>query len=285
MWECLRPEVRHCYLTDTGVADRYGIHTRMVAGALVVDNIVNGHTTMLMVNGVSGSVYAYNFGTNLQANSGGFQVQGILTHGGTPNMNLFEGNYSPQFGLDNQWNNSAYMLSFRNRHTAVTGPGVPIGNIQAVAAMEHNRHVSVIGCVLGTTGKQDIYEVSGDSPGDSNSYDGRRIYYLGFRAGGDGNGSVYDPLVKSTLIRAANWDSATNGIVGGGYTVADLPNSYFLTGKPTWFGNLAWPAFDPANPNLGPDAIPAGYRYNHGIDPPAAVGVPAAPTNLQRIPQ
>jgi PKD repeat protein len=283
----VRPEVRHNYLHDTGVADRYGIHTRMVAGALVEDNIVNGHSTMLMVNGVSGSVYAYNYGTNLDQTSG-FMVQGLLTHGGTPNMCLFEGNRTPQFGLDNQWNNSSYLVSFRNRHTGKDDLGIATGNMQAVAIMCTNRHASVIGCVLGKSGVNTYYQ----DDGTTGCHDGSRVFYLGLESGGQGCSGNYDPLVVSTLVRALNWTSATttnNGIVSDGRPLSDLPNSYYLASKPANFGNLRWPPIDPSLPAYSDSQtnIPAGYRFVYGIDPPGStstnlppvVAISASPRN------
>ncbi len=282
---CVRPEVRHNYMHDTGVADRYGIHTRIVGGALVEDNIIDAHSTMLMVNGVSGSVYAYNFGVNLQLNTG-FMVSGITTHGGTPNMCLFEGNYSPQFALDSQWQNSSYLVAFRNRHTGKDELNLATGNIQAIGIFYTNRHASVIGCVLGKTGVHNVYEVSGASAG--NCYDGRRIFYLGYEAGGAGCNGVYDPVVKSSLVRAVNWTSATttnNGINLDGYAVSDIPSSYYLTSKPAFFGNLTWPPVDPTNPNDSfiRTNIPAGYRYVNGIDPPGSSAKPSPPSNLRVV--
>ncbi len=51
-------------------------------------------------------------------------------------------------------------------------------------------------------------------------------------------------------------------------TPAALPPSLFLTEKPAWFGALAWPPIDPANPVTDdPTLIPAGYRYLKGADP------------------
>jgi hypothetical protein len=49
-----------------------------------------------------------------------------------------------------------------------------------------------------------------------------------------------------------------------------IPNSLFRSSKPAYFGNLTWPAIDPANSTTTADDIPAGYRYNHnGADPGA----------------
>ena len=274
---CVRSEVRHNYLHDTGVADRYGIHTRMVGGTLVEDNIINAHSTMLMVNGVSGSVYAYNYGTNLDQNSG-FMVQGLLTHGGTPNMCLFEGNRTPQFGLDNQWNNSSYLVSFRNRHVGKDDLGIATGNMQAVAIMATNRHASVIGDVLGKSGVNTWYQ----DDGTTSCHDGSRVFYLGLESGGNGCSGSYDPLVAATLVRAFNWTSATTtngGIVADGYTSADLPSSYYLSSKPAYFGSLKWPPIDPTYPAYSDSQtnIPAGYRFVYGVDP--ATG----PANLSPI--
>jgi hypothetical protein len=63
-----------------------------------------------------------------------------------------------------------------------------------------------------------------------------------------------------------------------------LPDSFYLRKAPSWFGNLPWPAVNSVRPYtssvisgatgstglpLGFEAIPAGYRYVHGEDPPA----------------
>src|SRR5262249_28894285 len=88
----LRTEIRQCLLDPEGnqSTDDYGIRTMMAAGCLIENNIGNGCGTMLMDNSVSGSVYAYNYMTNLQTNPGQMTA-GIYSHGGMPNMNLYEG--------------------------------------------------------------------------------------------------------------------------------------------------------------------------------------------------
>lgn len=50
-----------------------------------------------------------------------------------------------------------------------------------------------------------------------------------------------------------------------------IPASYYLSEKPTWFGYLTYPAYDSSNPNFSTTAIPAGYRYVFGMDPPAVL--------------
>ncbi len=276
----LRTEIRHCLLDPEGhqSIDDYGIRTIAASGILVEDNIGNGCGTMIMDNGVSGSVYAYNYMTNLQTQSGQMTA-GIYSHGGFPNMNLYEGNYAPKWDRNSQWNGSAYETCFRNR--LVGDDETPISTVQnePVEINATNRHHSVIGNVLGITGTHTVYEVTNCPQNETT-----RIYYLGLRSQGD-CGSPFDPATYTTLIRAGNWDAATRGIVSNGYTPSDLPNSYYLTSKPAYFGNLNWPPVDPSNPTYSSSRtnIPAAYRFIFGVDPPGASNLPAPPSNLRVV--
>jgi hypothetical protein len=220
---------------------------------------------MLMIQGMSGSVCAYNYMTNLQSQSG-YMTAGLLLHGGNPNMNLFEGNHAPNCGMNNTWGGSAYNTAFRNCFVGVSDSAIASsGNQQAVEISATNRHMNIVGNVLGTKGVNTWYE---DTP-SSGCHDTRRVYYVGFWIPGGGCSGVYDPLTYSTLFRACNWDSATttnNGIVSGGFQPSALPPSYYLNSKPSYFGSLAWPPIDPANPTYSSSRtnIPAGYRFIDG---------------------
>ncbi len=75
--------------------------------------------------------------------------------------------------------------------------------------------------------------------------------------------------VAATTIRKANYYVLTGDIPAGESLGGDtLPNSYYLDSKPSWFGNLAWPAYDSSSPPASEAdalvAIPAGYRYVNG---------------------
>ncbi len=77
--------------------------------------------------------------------------------------------------------------------------------------------------------------------------------------------------VKDYLGHSIAWDAAISDHA--------IPNSYFRSSKPLWFGNLPWPPFDPANPpgalnDANLCRIPAGYRYVHGTDPVEAAKKP-----------
>jgi hypothetical protein len=87
--------------------------------------------------------------------------------------------------------------------------------------------------------------------------------------------------VGTTTILKANRYSGANGYFLGvnenleaGQTI---PNSLYLSSKPTFFGNLAWPPFSPTAPVQVHDAIPSGHRYMH-IPPTVTITSPSEGT-------
>jgi hypothetical protein len=93
--------------------------------------------------------------------------------------------------------------------------------------------------------------------------------------------------VAATLVRKGNDYIAFNGVPTAESLGGDtLPSSLYRTSKPSWFGDLTWPAFDPTSRNRRLDAIPAGYRFlNHGAEAPGvgSTQVGAAPTTVRII--
>ena len=84
----------------------------------------------------------------------------------------------------------------------------------------------------------------------------------------------YDPAVKSNILRHGNWDSVNKTTVWDpAITDRTVPASFYLTGKPSWWGNLPWP---PIGSDLSPMAglIPAQVRFN-------GASIPLPPTNLR----
>lgn len=72
-----------------------------------------------------------------------------------------------------------------------------------------------------------------------------------------------DGDVAGTLIDKGNYVVGEGGVGGsmsslGGDT---LPDSLYLPAKPSWFGHLDFPPFDPAAPDFGNSKIPAWHLY------------------------
>jgi len=294
--------------TDTNAInnDVYLVQVIASSGLLLENNISSGGNWMMM--GLSGSVIAYNY--LQQANpSGSYSSGGLWFHGANPTMDLFEGNNAPGLWLQDCWGSSEYTTVLRNRFSGLdTVPGFTINaNVQAIDVGYMHRYASVIGNVLGTVGYNTWYD---DGPIGSVCHDGEynaegqyiagyapgslswvtdytpvaRVYSVGLY--GDTCDATYDSLTRSTLVKAVNWVSATDGLPSGttggivldSYQESDLPNSLYLTSKPDFFGNLPWPAYDPTNSSNSTNsvtafetAIPAGYRLVNGVDPSSTI--------------
>jgi hypothetical protein len=214
---------------------------------------------------------------------------GIVTnHGAHTQFNLFEGNVTNKMQADAYWGTSSHNVIIRNwlvGHGQFQPPystrgtlGTPIAYNQETAAIqlwEGQSSYSVIGNVFGdSTLTGATYEVTHP---DGKSYGGvRYIWNLGYTSSSD-TGSSTPILVgpTATLIDHGNWD-APGGTQRWDSGIADhaIPNSLFLSSKPSWFGSLSWPAFEPATPNAAAiTSIPAGYRYVNGTDPSAGTTV------------
>jgi hypothetical protein len=85
------------------------------------------------------------------------------------------------------------------------------------------------------------------------------------------NSPYPDSNVASTLYRHGNYDTKNAATV---WDAENADHSIPLhSSKPSYFGNLSWPAFNPSNPTAASvDDIPAGYQYLNGQDPPAGAG-------------
>ena len=263
LWSA-RNSIVGCTITSSSTcSDGYGLELRGCAGLLIENNIIDKIGPALMPNCTQGSVIAYNVITNVTSASS-WMSAGFLNHGSFPCMNLIEGNVVPRIDWDNTDGPSGYNVAHRNWCQGIDQARTAYGNIEAISIQGTNRNHSVIGNVLGTAGV--TYAAYQDGP---NCSGGKRIYAIGFwRAECS---TPYDPVTASTLIRAYNWNQYNSAIVADGYGASDIPASYYLTSKPSWFGNLAWPPIDPSNPTYSRSwtNVPAGYRLVYGVDPPA----------------
>ena len=85
----------------------------------------------------------------------------------------------------------------------------------------------------------------------------------------------FDMNVRNTMIIQGNYDYLNKKIMWDPTLSSSIPNSYYRTTKPAFFGTLPWPPIDPANPpgaftNANVAKIPAGYRYVYGVEAPGA---------------
>lgn len=230
-------EIRRSYFNDSHRHDGgfgYGIDIRFRSSDnLIEDNIfVRCRHAMVPSVGPSGNVFGYNYSREAyNSNSPQYQVADICTHGYLASMNLFEGNTVEQITCDNVHGGNPWNTFFRNH---VTKPK----SQAAVMVLRNNHHESVVGNVLGISG------ATGD------------IWWIGY----DWGNNKLDSFVVKTTICHGNFNSKT-GKEEWDPSISDkkLPESFYLSQKPSFFGNKPWPITGPDCLGLG--KIPAHERY------------------------
>ncbi len=284
----------HASSTNTVYYQNYDWETEFSSFVLFQNNIFSGCFEGLQIDsGGCGNVVAYNLFTNLfnNADPASFSPLLSLSHGAYPMLNLVEGNVTGGLQGDFYWGSAGYDTIFRNDITSVdtewNGPGTEGNNI-ALKIDSQNLFYNVVGNILG------VPNISSISDGSLKTYaymmtgnpgiDGEQpvIYRLGY-PGIDSNGNTgtnsgnqsLDTNVLATMIMVQNFDYFHNAIQNT--TNVPLPLSYYLTTKPSWFGNCPWPPFDPNNAaSASVTNIPAGYRFIFGSAPGGGVQPPVA---------
>ena len=322
-----RDEVRHCnfhdaYLHSPGQSDSDLDLRNKSSGCLIIDNIfVRLHCGIMMEWGAAGNVVAYNYvAGEFDAGSTNVTMPGITTHGPHPFFNLIEGNIAPQFYFDDIWGSSSNNVCLRNWITGTSqiqdpltgrGPltGIPWWSCQADYAVDvdlNNTSYSFLGNCVGSPQLLVVAACNSGGSGTlpftalivaptSRSYDAIAYgYTFGYQGLSDDGTTPGDSAVPyTTSIIAGDYNYAGGGnVTWYNATSQSIPNSLFLTGAPSDFGNLPWPPINPSNPPQTSTAtstiIPAGYRFVYGVDPtgapsPTPAETPPSPPSDLRI--
>ena len=304
-----RLSVSHCSCLDVPVhgPNHYGFGLEAsTCSSLIENSIVNRIFPGIEVNyGCSGNVVAYNFVWDAYQDNFGNGACIDDDHGPHNIMNLYEGNVAGMFQADGYFGSSSHGTLLRN-WLCGWGPTYTTANSKCISLNRFCRYYNILGNLLGTNTVAREYDMT--ASGDSTP----TIYQLGYPNMGNGSytgtapPAVYnnpgsgpsdnqarDLNVGTTILRHGNYDvvTATNKGVVWDPTIADhnIPSSYYLGAKPAWFGNLAWPPFDPLTVSaamLSPTNIPAGYRFIFGVDPPSGppdTTPPSAPSALSAV--
>jgi PKD repeat protein len=245
----------------------------------IYDCIFNKILPGVEVNGgSSGCIVAYNYFRDPRYSTVAQSVGLCVNHGPCNTMNLYEGNIVNMIESDGYFGGSLYDTVFRNWSTGWTETFTNF-NSRPISLARWALYANVVGNVFGCTNFVPMYY----APTNQLSYDYSMIYNLGFpnaaasstytntRPPSTDRVNALDLNVTNTALIHGNWDSFNRAQVWRA-DIADhnIPNSLYLSSKPSWFGNLAWPPFDPAvgYTNLYWTSIPAGYRFINGVDPP-----------------
>lgn len=253
VWGTKNVEIRHCTVdtatNSSNSGNDFGFVLRWSSDLRVEDNIIL-RVPNNRWEAVSGSVFAYNFGTNFVYNPSSWLGTTEEADGGFPNYNLWEGNYVPNWLGVNFHGAAGFSTVFRNRFTGYE-PG-KTGGTYPVAIYPDNWYVNILGNILGTPGVQTVYQDAGQA--------------------GEILAITAPAQAVSTFVIDGNFDTVHNGVIWATNS-HPIPDSLYLSSKPANFGILTWPPYDPVTTTSVSVSmatnIPAGYRYWLGSDPPA----------------
>jgi hypothetical protein len=233
----------------------YGLVVGVGSSACLVENniSVNNNKPVALNSTGGGNVIAYNYvdGAVLW-NSPGWQENGIDDcHANFTHHDLIEGNWTPNLGGDTTHGNSGWHTHLRNYCNGQNSLGGMNSNLRAVGVDGWTHYHAYIGNVLKGGS---VYETNPSSPS------GTAIYQLGNNYGGVG-GNWDNGYAASHIYREGNWDNVTNHVVWA-TAARTIPPSFYLTGKPSFFGASAWPWVDPIAGTIS--TLPAKARYDAG---------------------
>ncbi len=271
---CCNCEVRDCYIHDTAYPEPggngYGIDIRRGAS----DNLIENNIVIRfdkVINGRSaggGNVVAYNYMDDGYINSSPSWVETGLqaSHYPFTSMMLFEGNYCFNAHSDSTEGNAGWLSFFRNhlsgqRLNSVAGPDG--GNILCAGVMRDHHNYNYVGNVLGRPGT-DYSSWLQEDEGPWSAGD-KAIWRFGHW---NEDYSYNDHACITTALRDGNYDYKSQtvqwlGIGGAGSTAKTLPDSFYLSAKPAFFGSNTWPWVDPVG-STKLFVLPAKQRYDEG---------------------
>jgi hypothetical protein len=256
-------EIRDSYIHggyDLGSSWGYAIFMMWSNSDHLVENNIVNHVRHHIVfeGGGSGCVLAYNYLINPEDSDYNTPSQDMSYHGAHPYMNLWEGNIGFQIAPDNTMGSNSHTTYFRNHITNKIDIDVDTGWLMWVMDIEKNSvYHNFAGNVLGYNGMEGyIYE--------TDDCDVNRVIWHWGCPDQSGSNTDRSDEPKSTSLRHGNFDYVTNSVKWDP-SIADtsLPDSYYLSARPEFFGNLQWPPIGPDVPGYT-GTIPAKVRFEGG---------------------
>lgn len=280
---------------------------------LIESNIMQQVTDSMPNNngGAAGNVAAYNFAIDDVYGASGWMQAAFYQHASGDDFNLWEGNIGSGYTADDVHGTHHFETLFRNylignQPAGCGSAGLATCNAQTIPVHLYasSRYMNVIGNVLGQAGYHNNYTCLGAATSCTNG--NKSIYALGATGnGGNVDTSItgfclqpgctshgsYDPQTSAYLMRWGNYDTVNNAVRWTSSEVPSsispygnavpstqtLPASFYLSGKPAWFGAVAWP---PVGPEVTGGNI-AGVAGHANMNPAMAcyLSVMAGPAN------
>jgi hypothetical protein len=248
-------------------------------GMLIEDNIFDGCRGQIILGyGAAGVVIHANYFVNTRDSAPNTsQKADIHVHSAWPHMNLIEGNSGCWLIVADRFHGNAYCNTVFRNYARGKASG-KISTLRSVEVDADHHDYNIVGNILGYNGI--VADVASLTPAGSvfrakfapnDSWTSSDYVAKIYGYDGEGGGTTEaDTDVAATVIDHGNYDFATPGILwDGGIADHDLPDSYFRTVAPSWWGSLTWPPYDPEDTATATvNRIPAEARYNMALATP-----------------
>lgn len=275
---------------------------------LIENNIMwRCHTSVMLNYGCAGNVIAYNYSTNsyhhndVEANLE-WMIQDFSYHNAHAQFNLFEGNIGTQYHPDSLHGSSSHNTALRNRFMGRNYYCPPLNsngaldcasgfyetdNEAATTFAPTTSTNNLVGNILGYSGMSGTYLITADD--GWNNAEEPYTWVFGIEGSHDNTADCQwgqDRPFTSVLMHG-NYAYTTNDIQwDSGIADHDIPQSYYLTGKPAWWGCAqTWPYVDPTSPStFSITNLPAAHRFYYGTNAPTnGCAGAVSPRNPPRI--
>jgi hypothetical protein len=266
------------------------------SASLVENNIIERtHEAVMLEWGAAGNVVSYNYAMGeFDSGAANLDIGGIDFHGAHPQFNLIEGNVLTEIDQDSVWGSSSHTTAYRNWVVGTNRICSPISGrgtvtcsgtnarygFQAARAIELSYLATAnnfVANVVGSAQMQSLkcYEntlehvASIEYPAPRN-YDAVAYEWsFGYgRTGDEGTGTGCaggNPPCHVAGTSSKNFLHGNYSVTAGTAKWAtgvtrELPASFYLATKPSWWGEMAFPA-------TGPDVTggfgPGGHSYGN----------------------
>ena len=266
------------------------------SASLIENNIIERtHVAIMLEWGAAGNVISYNYSTGeFDSGATNLDIGGIDFHGAHPQFNLLEGNVVTEINEDSVWGTSSHTTAFRNwvvGTNRICSPMSERGTVncsgknghygfQAARAIEASYMATAgnfIGNLLGSAQMQTLkgYNNSLAQRG-SIEYPAHRNYDAVAYGWSFGYGSTSDdgtgtgcgggvppchlPGNSGTDFFHGNFNNIGQSIAWAPGVAHQLPASFYLAGKPAWWGSMPYPA---TGPDVAGGSGPEGHSYGN----------------------
>jgi hypothetical protein len=269
------------------------------SATLVENNIIERtHDSVMLEWGAAGNVIAYNYMMGeFDSDAPNVVIGGVDYHGAHPQFNLLEGNVLTAIYADSVWGSSSHTTAFRNWVVGTNRICTPLHGrgpvdcsgvnghygFQAARAVQFSYLATRNNLIANVVGSPQMQSLKGYSLPLAQfgqlEYPAKRIYEaaVGFTFGygsanddGTGNGcGGGTPPCNAPRTSSTNLLHGNVNLVLGGATAwtpglpRTLPPSFYLEGKPAWWGGLPFPA-------TGPDVAGGAGPGSRGTNPAQA---------------